>query len=447
LARPHSHNWHGGDTITLSIDVAGLAPGFYVGTVTVTDNVVTGFQGEDDVTVFLTVQEGTASGTQVLGVVREPRLDILNGQGSTPVSLQDQKVHIYQFHAVSGVSYDISVDTAPSSMQIEFGVTEIGAQGQRNLVAPGLITTPFNATVTASQDGTILVLAFDPFQANVDVSVAAMPTAQPFDTTGFDVVFHLVGDSFFGLIGQQPVANEPRYGGLTTAVEAQAFLADLTAATNSVLQPTGVQLRSIGLVRLSNTEAEQAHPALFDELNGVTRAPAPADQGPRDAVGALGVPASDPQFGKALDVFLFHSPSLDSKATSGLCDCQFMMSPLLGGVFVGAGNNHSLTMRLFAASNGNFEAAPISSLANTLAHEMGHFLGLHHTTNAGTPFSPDGFADTPQALDLNNNGEIDAPDSLPDSNYVMFPFSDPAKSLWSTQQANAIRGYLAIREH
>jgi hypothetical protein len=66
-----------------------------------------------------------------------------------------------------------------------------------------------------------------------------------------------------------------------------------------------------------------------------------------------------------------------------------------------------------------FTSAPLGSdnvmLGSTMAHEVGHFNGLRHTTEHDFSFDP--IDDTPQCSDPNNGA------SCPDATNFMFPFS------------------------
>lgn len=435
------------DTLTISIDVSGLTPNTYTGRVTVSDPLAE--NGSDFVDVFLTVTEDMSAGLPVLGITQAIRPDFLTGASAPAISLQDQFVHRYQAPAVAGTSYDLSIDTAPSGAPLTVLVRQTSTNGT-DLVAEQVVTTPWQDTVTATQDGTLDVYVFDHLQASLMLSsLTVLATNQPYDPTSFDMIVHIVGDPpFIGLLGD-PVAGTTIYNDLTTDADCSAFVADLAAAMNTRLALTGVQVRTgtLGFSRISNAQAQAANSTLFDSINGVTRMPGSSNEAAVSALGGLGVPASDPNFGRALDVFVFHSPGVN--AALGVCECRpGTISPLLGGTFVGTGPRHHLRTRLFEEGAVGFGPVSLSEIAETMAHELGHFLTLHHPTRSGSPFQDDGFSDTPISLDLNANGQVDSADSRPDEPFVMFLFDTPAvQAQWSTSQGAAMRGYLAIREH
>ncbi len=431
------------DAITLSFDTSLLSPGFYAGDVFVSDP---NAQFNDQVTVFLCVLSGSSPGLTKLGATDPIRVDGFT-TSVPPASLQDQLDHLYQFPGVAGTSYSLALDTTPSGMPVLLEVVRIDLPAETLLVQQ-VVMTPYATTLSLAQDGPVEVRVFDHLQANLTLSTLNVtPTTLPFSPDSFDVVIHFVGDSpFTGLLGD-PVGGDPFYNDLTNVADLQNFAADLVAVTNAKLAPAGIQIGNVAFQQLSNAQASAAHFSLFDGTNGVTRTPDPGQGAVRNAVGALGVDISDPTYGRALDVFVMHSGALSAPDTNGLCDCSLAPDlTILGGVFAGRGSNHHISIRLFDGSAGGFLPRTVPDLGSSLAHEIGHFLTMHHTANQGAPFRDDGFPDTPIGTDFNGNGLIDFGED-PDRSFVMFAFTDTAKFQWSQQQITAMRRYLATRDH
>jgi hypothetical protein len=86
------------------------------------------------------------------------------------------------------------------------------------------------------------------------------------------------------------------------------------------------------------------------------------------------------------------------------------------------------------------QTSTLSDDGNTLAHEIGHFLGLYHTTEFGF-WSTDPLADTPECPDIGDSVQASiANERCPDVANLMFPtqISGDVRGLLSADQALAI---------
>lgn len=366
-----------------------------------------------------------------LGLTQEIRPDLLLGSSVPPVSLQDQRTHVYRFPGIPGTTYTIELDTLPSTRQVRLDVVEAVTGGQTLL---GLnVTTPFTTQVTVGNDVPIDVRIFDFNQGGVTLNnLRVRPAALPFNQNRFGVFIHLCGDSFAGL----GINND-----LATSNDQVAFANALINGVNSVLPSAEVAIdpAASGVGRLTNAQVAAVDPSLV--VGGFTVLPNTVGQ--EDNLSQLGIPASDPNWGFAADVFLVHSPNPGFPEGTGQCDC---VPAGQGGVFRGVGPDHSLFLRLFDAQG---QPRTLAEIQNTLAHELGHFLSLRHPTEAS--FATDDLLDTPfstvLAQDGNGNGSLDPFEATgPDATNVMFLYSGN-KTVWTVEQRNAMRAYLGLREH
>ena len=368
------------------------------------------------------------------------RLDLLGGNAA-PASLQTGVNAFYVFPSSDGRTYTINLDTTPSASQIRLEIIDELDGTTTTLFLSQLVTTPFSTDVSASRDAVIQVRIFDPSQANLSLSnLQVVPDQQPFSTTSFKVAVHVTGDDF---------TNLGYFNALLTSTDKGNLVFDLVFGTGGVNQvfPTGIQVDgpSLDLQELTNAQVLAADPTLV--VGGFTVAP--DSQAQADKLGALGRLASDPVLGKHINVFLVHSPQIISPGVieGGSCVCGTTFG---GGTFVGTGPQNSIFITLFDSSG---TALPLSSIKTTLAHELGHFLSLEHTTHAD--FTQDDIPDTPSSdpatVDLNpRNGMIDPGEHTgPDIENVMYfvDFGGPAQVDWTQGQIDAMRGFLATRDH
>lgn len=357
------------------------------------------------------------------------RPDLSTGQSVQPVSLQDGAVHVYRFPGVPGTTYRLGIDTSPSGKDLDVEVVEEGGGRSR---FRGTVRTPWTGQVAASADVALELRVFDPYQQSLTLAnLSVTPAAAPFDPARFQVVIHLCGDSFAGL---------GIFSDLASVTDQSSFAGALLDRVNTIL-PADVQIdvaRS-GIRRVAVADVRGVAPSLV--INGRTVLPV-AQQEVND-ITRLGIDASNATFGRALDVFICQEANPQFPTTTGQCECNDVGQ---GGVFLGTGPNHGVFLRLFEQSG---QGRTIAALANTLAHELGHFLSLFHTTESDFTQDdiPDSPASTRQRDDANGNGALDAGEGTGlDAGYVMFPYSGQ-KTLWSIGQRNAMRAYLSLREH
>lgn len=166
-----------------------------------------------------------------------------------------------------------------------------------------------------------------------------------------------------------------------------------------------------------------------------------------DRWGALGFDVNDPNFnrGHGVDVFFLHHFTKDG--TVGL-------SPR-PGMIVGKGPETALAAGAFVQFNGSLVPRTVDQIALVVAHELGHFLGLQHTTTfdpspqAPTRAIDDGLADTPKCdvlTDTNGDGFVGLGDGCPDEGNVMF-YQSGTQAQFSPRQAEVMKTLLSLQEH
>ncbi|MGE0707067.1 MAG: M12 family metallo-peptidase [Planctomycetota bacterium] len=168
-----------------------------------------------------------------------------------------------------------------------------------------------------------------------------------------------------------------------------------------------------------------------------------------DAWGALGFSSTDANFDRAhgIDLFLIHHFTNDG--TVGL-------SPR-PGFLVGNGQDTALCVATFLQSGKTLSPRTVDQIALVAAHEIGHFLGLQHTTTfTPNPLKPteaidDGVSDTPKCSvlqDFNSDGRVGIGDGCPDETNVMFYQSDEKlQNVITAKQSQIMRNLLSLQEH
>lgn len=393
---------------------------------------------------------GAPTTFQSLGEAAPIRPDIRTGASVPMVSLQDRLTHNYAFPATPGRSYTLEIDTQPSGMPILIQAAELTTSGAFSSL-PQTVTTPYSTTLVATAESTIYVSVFDENQRNLTLSkLTVLADQQEPNTSSFTTIVHIAGDSFAGF---SSIPENAVYNNLATTTDRQRLVSDLLNGVNTIWAPTGVQINvaGSGFRSLSNAQVQAVEPSLIQGGRTILDAGDMALNVPARRWGNLGIPASDPTFGRSIDVFLVQ----DGVSNGVLGFSAGIRLRGQGGIPEGAGLTHCLIFSLFD-SGGTPET--VGTLTKTLAHELGHFLSLMHTTE--TDFQPqswggqDDLTDTPfstTAHDTNGNGVLDGGDSLqacPDFTNLMFPIAQSGgQTALTSEQGAAIRAYLAIRRH
>jgi len=161
----------------------------------------------------------------------------------------------------------------------------------------------------------------------------------------------------------------------------------------------------------------------------------------------LGFAAGDPSFTRAhaIDAFVIHH--FEEDGTAGL-------SPR-PGVLRGNGPDSALAVGAFLRQRGKLIPRDPDDVALVMAHEIGHFLGLLHTTNfdpaprEGAETIDDGIEDTPLCVDprdRNGDGRIGLNDGCPDADNIMF-YESASQDVLTPGQGSVVRAMLSAQDH
>lgn len=352
---------------------------------------------------------------------RTIRPDIFNGTAVAPASLQ-ASAQSYGWPGVAGTTYRVSLDTQPTGQQVDLVLRETDDRGETelNVLYTRRVRTPFTVDLTATMDSYLYLVVSDPNGANLTLRDLRVKPTKQLDSTSFTVAFHLAGDSFAGY---------GAFNDLATSADATAFCTDIVKRVNALYAQTGIQidLSRSGFDRISTAAVAAGVPGLVE--NGRTFLA--TQTSPAREWGAFGLPATDPSYGKALDIFLMHDGSTRDGSVLGMCEC-FVPT---GGLFKGKGNGSFVAAPLFPTKG---KPTPVDELASTIAHEIGHFLSLPHPTEEDF-VTVDDLVDTPVAARADS--------FRADSSNLMCAIAAPGQTVLTPDQINAMRGFLAIREH
>lgn len=363
-------------------------------------------------------------------MARAVRPDLWTGKSLPAVPLRDATAQVASFPVRTGGRFTVALDALPHPSKVDVSISISGARGTRSLVKRSA-TLPFTTTVEADDDGRIDIAVFDPLKAGLTLTKFSVKLAQKtYDSTGFRVFVHVAGDAFPGVEG---------YNDLAGPLDQIRFTTDLLVETNRIFAPTGIQIdvAKSGNRRLKTSDIQKLEPGLVK--NGKTILDISSD-GPAAARrwGRFGVAATDKNHGRSVDVFLVQAPATNA-GFGGWCPCDHGLQidgrRMPAGTALGNGDRHAVVLWLF-----DTKADAMPKLGQALAHELGHFLSLQHTTE--TTLVEDDLLDTPATP---KDGMLG--DSSPDSPNIMFPWIRSDRTTWTVEQGNAMRAWLAQMEH
>lgn len=360
------------------------------------------------------------------------RADVFGGSNLPLLPLDQER--IITFPTAPDLPMHVTLDTQPSGSLIHVRIEELGVDPPIVLFEAD-VSTPFDRVVTPLDNLAGRVRVTDPTASgklSISRALVRVEGGAPFSATGFTIFLHVAGDAFTGF-GQN--------GDLATDADIANFRDSLIRGTNSVLAQAGIQIDPVasGSERLTTSTVKATEPGLVD-ANGFTVLQSATT--PTNEWGNLGKPDTDPRFGNALDIFLVQRTSDDTVGAAARGPGP------AGGFLRGKGLRHSIAITAFDKTGA---PRPIELLQKTLAHEIGHFLGLLHTTEID--FTQDDLDDTPRSdktqVDKDGNGKLDAADlPTPDASNVLFPFdAGQVRDTLTPRQVSAMKAWLSINAH
>lgn len=135
-----------------------------------------------------------------------------------------------------------------------------------------------------------------------------------------------------------------------------------------------------------------------------------------------------------------------SRALNVYCIQQFVapLSPVIGlsGGIPGPSWNGTRDSGVAMTTQSLFSCADcVDAYAALLSHEIGHYLGLYHTTEADY-MAEDPFSDTPVCTKKESGDDLG---QCPDREYVMFPVLSERNFMWSPGQVTVVRTHPIVR--
>jgi hypothetical protein len=348
------------------------------------------------------------------------------------------------FPAVKGGSYLFQVATTDSDDEVVFDVySEAGGHIRSKTVdAPGGWMYTHDGK---TQHLLVFVRPWNPVDLGIKITSLTVTGTGPYAQDRFHVNFFTAG-KFTGYGFHNDLASTADQAAFTDAVMARV---------RQLYTQTGIQISYEGF-HYTAGQLQQQEPGLVapDEQAicsaGESMSSTGFEQIATDGLnryGRFGFGAADPVFARAhgIDVFVVHHFTKDG--TVGL-------SPRPGQM-TGNGNDTALVCAAFLRHQGTLIPRTPDQVATVLAHELGHFLGLQHTTTFDpSPSNPtraidDGLSDTPACTvltDVNGDGIVGLGDGCQDEGNVMF-YQAGAQTVFSTRQTNVMRALLSVQEH
>ncbi|MBL4844429.1 MAG: hypothetical protein JKY65_02790 [Planctomycetes bacterium] len=351
----------------------------------------------------------------------------------------------FTFPAVKDQGYLISFQSSDSSDQVVLDFAGDDGTGLKSKTVDSGDTYQYTH-IGKSQHVLVIARPRNPFNTAIDVTSLTITGRGSFPEDAVHVNFVVAGKhTGYGSFGDmattadqaafttavmQKVQQHFAQSGIAISFEGFAYTADQVKAQNpSLIGPDDMALCAAG------------------ETVGSSGFGLVQTQG-LDAWGDLGFDKTDPDFDRSRGINLFIVHHFSNDGTVGL-------SPR-PGVLIGRGPDTALCVATFLQQGSTLIPRTADEVALVATHEIGHFLGLLHTTTfTPDPLRPseaidDGVSDTPECLvttDVNGDGRVGIGDGCPDETNIMFYQSGPMQTVFSQGQSQIMRNLLSLQEH
>lgn len=224
-----------------------------------------------------------------------------------------------------------------------------------------------------------------------------------------------------------------KYNGTSDGLSAEKLADKILERLNRAMNPGGITVRKINVLYAKD------HPAVGDEFPEsekivITR----ASGGMHGSLDSLAhYSGHEGEINIVLGYYIVDEIG-GSETVGGF-------SPLMGHIYNGEEDDQMYYSDdcVFIVTHGLKGEYHFSSdmIASTALHELGHFFGMNHTTDAS---GFDDYDDTPECTNYARDYRV-----CPDRHYVMFPtgVSDWEYSTFTPQQMDVVRYYLALNPH
>jgi hypothetical protein len=405
---------------------------------------------------------GNGSASTILGQVLAPSFKSapqadLSGQQSVYSGRLGSGL-TFTFSAVQNATYTVTTTQSggPDNLVLDVFSRDGSELKAKLYPSPGSVSY-FHAAV--SQHVLCLLRPNDPLNTGVNLGSVTVQGTGSFSQSSFSVNIIVAGDDFAGFGAFNDLATTTDRSNLASSL-AQRVQA-LHDANN-----TAIKITFQGFT-LTTAQVKASHPELTDS-KGHTICRTQAEQvnsqgygnidtGDLDKWGDFGFPSNDPDPNRAngLDVFIVHH-----FATDGVVG----LSPRPGNALKGNGAGTALCVGAFLQQGAFVTPRDLGNMGVVLTHEIGHFLGLQHTTtfSPGPGFSQvtdaidDGLDDTAAAGDLPSlkaNTQAAGLTSIGvgcgcgDEPNIMFYQSIPTQQFFSQKQTMIMKTTLSSMEH